>query len=69
MRQNGLDFEPELFPPHLVLVQRGDRATMAVSGCPHRCDYHRSLVEPLRQFFQEKVVALILQELLRLPVL
>jgi hypothetical protein len=36
---------------------------VAVGGHPRHCDYHRSLVELLHQFFQGAVVALILQEL------
>jgi hypothetical protein len=41
---------------------------VAVGGRHHRCDYHRSLVELLCQFFQGAVAALTLEKPPRLSV-
>jgi hypothetical protein len=48
---------------------RGDRASVAISGCLCLCNHHCSLVELLRQFFQGAIAALILQEPPRPPAL
>jgi hypothetical protein len=41
---------------------RGDRAIVVVSGRPHHCDRHHSLVKLFHQFFRGVIAVLILQE-------